>query len=529
MKKVVISCLLSFMITCGASTSFSNNTFAQAAEPKKVDSKSSSKGDSGDKKESHGKLKEIKTNFDTMYPVKIPTFEGRHLHEGNNFYNRGMYLEAYNEYFMAVRLNPSFWQGFRGMGYVYLKQGKQKKAINNYLKAIEIIKPVYESKTLDEGKTSLKEGDLYLAIAKFQKILNIPPEAGAAVDQGVQLLKENKKTAAQKKFEEAIKIDLAYDKTRPDGAYADAHFKLGTMNYEKKKYPDAIKEFAMAVKLDPSEFGYHYGLGNAYYKLAFKNKKKPDLKLLANSIKSYTKASNFNPRDIDVMYNLAAAKVDNAGLIKMQMQGKNDEINKIYDDIAKANQKSKGKGKKIVDVKFSMKEKFATDLKVAKINAQGEKFNVKAAKEASEAVILLEKITNANPMDAKAFSYLGDAYTLVGQKPNNFMRAADSYKKAISIDNNMSELYAKMGTTYYMASNIVPNSEELPITRDNSKMYVKFGKKFYRAEMLNYAKDSFNNYLVYGKGNSTARAYLATITKDIDNLGFRIPDKSTGR
>lgn len=531
MKKIALASLLSFIIFSGSSFNslYSN---AQAAESSKAEEKSGAKKDekSGDvsKKDAHGKVKEIKTNFDTMYPVKIPTFEGRHLQEGNKFYARGMYREAYGEYFMSVRLNPSFWQGFRAIGYVYLKQGKPKTAINNYLKAISIINPTYASKTLDEGKVALKEGDIYLAIAKFQKILNIPPEAGVLVDEGVQLLKENKKSAAEKKFNEAVKVDLAYDKTRPDGAYADVHFKLGSFDYDKKKYPEAIKEFEWAVKLDPSEFGYHYGLGNAYYKLAFKNKKKPDQSMLDKAVKSYEKAYAFDPRDIDVMYNLAAAKVDNAGLIKTKVQEKVDEVNKIYDEISKKNEKPKGKTK-VEPVKFNMQEKLDTDKKIFMLNAEGEKYNVKAVKEAEEAVRLLEKVTNANPQDAQAFSYLGDAYAMVGKKPDDFINAVDSYKKAIELDNTMTDLYAKMGTAYYLASNLTPNAEDLPITRENSKLYVKFGKKYYRAEMLISARDSFNSFLVYGKPNANARAYLATVNKDIDNLGFRVPDKNTGR
>ena len=188
MKKISVTVVLSIM----ASLVINNSNVALASGD------AAAKGHEA-KPDAHGKLKEVKTSFDTMYPVKIPTFEGRHLEEGNQFYEKGLYSQAYHEYFMAVRLNPSFWQGFRGIGYVYLRQGKPVKAINNYLKAIEIINPTYAAKTVDEGKLALKEDDLYLAIAKFQKVLNIPPEAGKLVDEGVALFKDNKKTGADRK------------------------------------------------------------------------------------------------------------------------------------------------------------------------------------------------------------------------------------------------------------------------------------------------------------------------------------------
>lgn len=471
--------------------------------------------------------KVVKTTFETMYPVKIPTFEGRHLEEGNKHYENGLYSKAYHEYFMAVRLNPSFWQGFRAIGYVYLKQGKPVKAINNYLKAISIINPTYAAKTLDEGQVALKEGDLYLAIAKFQKVLNIPPEAGKLVDEGVALLAENKKSQAQKKFEEAVKVDTTYDKRKPQGAYADVHFKLGTMNYEKKKYPEAIKDLEWAVKLDPSEYGYHYSLGNAYFKLAFKNKKKVENTLLSKAMKSYQKAYNFNPRDPELMYNLAVTKVEEASLYKLDVESKAEEISKIIDGDPKA---KKAKKKDEEPVKIDIAKKLADDKKVLLIDAKAKEINQIAVKNAKEAVTLLEKATLLNPLDANFYSYLGDAYAMVGEKPEHFVRAAKAYQKSIDLDSKNASLYAKMGASYYLASKIYPSTEDLPITQENAKLYNKFGKKFYRAEMLTSARDSFNSYFAFASNTkSSVKSYLSTVENDIANLGFRIPDKSTGR
>lgn len=524
MKNNVLKVILSTVIA----TSCSFTSIVYASSEKKPEANAHGA-------DPHGKLKEVKTNLDTAYPVKIPTFEGRHLEEGNRFYERGLYDNAYHEYFMATRLNPSFWQGFRGIGYVYMRKGKVVKALNSYLDAIKIINPVYASETLDEGKTAMKEGDLYLAASKFQKILNIPPEAGILVDEGVQLLKENKKSGAQKKFEEAIKVDLAYDKRRPRGSYADAHFKLGSMNYDKKKYPDAIKDLEWAVELDPSEFGYHYALGNAYYKQAFKNKKKPETDLLTKAVGSYERAYRFNPRDLDVMYNLAAAKVDEAGIEKSKALVKGAEADKFYTEIYKGSPSEKDKKKKVVVPPFAIKDRFKNVKEINKIDRAVEAINLKAATQAQQAVKLLEKVTNVNPSDMKALEYLGDAYAMVGQKPDDFLRAVDSYQKILKLDSSKVDLYTKIGSTYYMASNITPATEDLPIDNENSKLYTKFGKKYYRAEMLSYSKANFNSYLNSnllsgGGSNSTkVRAYLDTVNKEILSLGFRVPDKSTGR
>ena len=526
MKSLTLKAFLSLIISSSVLISTQSTTYAAATEKKTEHGAA----------DAHGKLKEEKIDYDTAYPVRGPTFEIRHLREGNNAYKRGLYQLAFNEYSMAVRLNPSFWQGFRGIGYVYMRQGKVKKALNSYLQGINIINPVYASETLDEGKTAMKEGDLYLAVSKFQKILNIPPEAGRLVDEGVQLIKENKKSAAQKKFDEAAKIDLEYDKSRPRGAYADVHFRIGTLSYEKKKYPDAIKQLECAVQLDPSEFVYHYGLGNAYYKMAFKNKNKPDRVLLTKAVKSYENAYQFNPRDTDVMYNLAAAKVDDASIEKTLVLEKQMEADKVYEEIYKGSPSTKDKKKKaVVAPTFNLRDRFKNVSQISKINREGDKINMRAVKQAQDAVILLEKVTNVNPSDGKALEYLGDAYTMLGQVPNDFIRAADAYKKAYNLDTNRTDLFNKIGTTYYMASNITPKTEDLPIDNNNFKLYSKFGKKYYRAEMLSSSRDSFNQYLnsqlLSGATSNSAkiRAYRDTVVKDIDNLGFRVPDTNTGR
>jgi tetratricopeptide (TPR) repeat protein len=389
MKKIALTALLSVLIYSSASVS-DKNAFAE---------------------EEHGK-KEAPVVYEPAYPVKIPKFEGRHLRVGDTYFNKGNYKMAYEEYYMATRLNPSFWQGFRGIGNVYMKQGLIKKAINNYLKAISIVNPTYAAKTLDEGKVALKEGDLFLAIAKFQKILAIEPAAGALVEESVQLVKDKKASAAQKKLDEAAKIDKEADITNKVGTYADLHFKIGSMDYEKKKYPDAAKEFELAVKLDPSEFAYHYALGNSYYKQAFKNKKQIDMKLLKDAIKSYQRAYNLNQRDIDVMYNLAAAKVDVASSIKAEMVAKRGEADKAIDDAAKLDDQraqittgvAKAKGDPVKLKTDSLKLK----ADAAKLAVEAKKLDDTSSQYVLESILLLEKVTTLNPKDPKAHVYIVD-------------------------------------------------------------------------------------------------------------------------
>jgi tetratricopeptide (TPR) repeat protein len=484
----------------------------------------------------HG-AKEEPVHYDPSHPVKIPKFEGRHLRVGDSYFNRGNYKMAYEEYYMSTRLNPSFWQGFRGIGNVYIKQGQVKKAINNYLKAISIVNPTYASKTLDEGKVALKEGDFYLAVAKFQKILAIEPAAGILVDEAVDLIKDKKASAAQKKLDEAAKIDKEADFTNKTGTYADLHFKIGSMSYEKKKYPEAIKEFELATKLDPSEFAYHYALGNANYKLAFKNKKQIDMKLLKTAISNYQRAYSLNQRDIDVMYNLAAAKVDVAASIKSGVVAKEQEASKANDDASKLDEDAAnivtGVGKAKGDPKKLKADAAKLKMDAAKLSSDAAKLNANASEYVLESITLLEKVTSLNPKDPQAHIYLGDAYTLAGYKPNDFVKSADEYMRAIALDGSLTNLYYKIGTAYYLASTINPNASDLPITKASAKNYLKFGKKYYKGDMLTSAQNHFNSYLLYnlrtGKNTAEARAYLATISKQIANLGFRIPDATTGR
>lgn len=518
------------------------NLFAMPAfsnEAKKDEKKGDKKVSEEKTKHKAGKLKEIKTKLETKYPVKIPTFEGKHWDAGNDFFDKGMYKEAYHEYFMSTRLNPSFWQGFKGIGDVYLNQGSTEKTINNYLKAISIINPTYAQKTLDDAQVSLKEGDYYLAIAKFRKVLAIDPDAGNLVNEAVELLKNGKKSQAEKKLQEAVKIDESLNQyDRKTLTYADAHFKLGTMMYEKKKYEDAQKEFEKSVKIDPSEPAYNYALGNAYYKIAYKNKKNLDSKLLNKAIVSYQQAYKLSPRDPELMYNLAVAKISQASIYQKTVFDKEEQIFKEVEGDPKAKKKPtvatpNKKAKEAPQEKFNLQAKFAKDIKVQKLSDESSKNATIASNISKEAVSLLEKVTILTPMDPKAYSYLGDAYVMMGgKKPLTYINAARAYQIAIDLDSSMSDLYAKMGTSFYLASKIIPDSGDLPITRENAKLYNKFGKPFYRADMLESASNSFNSFLRYSTKASkfaSVRSYLATVNNDIANLGFRIPDKSTGR
>lgn len=530
MKKLLPLSIVT-ILTLSSVNFFATPAFSSGAK------KEDKKGSEDKAKHKEGQVKEIKTKLETKYPVKIPTFEGKHWDIGNDFYDKGMYKEAYHEYFMSTRLNPSFWQGFKGIGDVYLNQGSTEKTINNYLKAVSIINPTYAKKTLDDAQISLKEGDYYLAIAKFRKVLAIDPEAGNLVNEAVELLNNGKKSQAEKKLQAAVKIDETINQyDRKILTYADAHFKLGTLFYEKKKYEDAQKEFEKTVKIDPSEAAYNYALGNSYYKLAYKNKKNLDSKLLNKAITSYQQAYKLSPRDPELMYNLAVAKISQASIYQKTVFDKETEIFKEVEGDPKNRKKAVATNKKAKEEpteKFNLVAKFAKDRRVQKLSAESAK-NEKIANNISrEAVSLLEKVTILTPTDPKAYAYLGDAYVMMGgNKPLTYLNAAKAYQIAINLDSKMSDLYAKMGTSFYLASKIVPESGDLPITRENAKLYNKFGKPFYRADMLDNASTSFNSFLRYSTKASkfsSVRAYLATVDNEIANLGFRIPDKSTGR
>lgn len=435
-----------------------------------------------------------KNGYKTEHAVEIPKFETRHLQIGDNFFKAGNYKGAYDEYYMSTRLNPSYWQGYRGLGNVFLKTGNIKKAINNYLKAISIVNPVYVANTLDEGQVALKEGDYFLAIAKFQKILAINPEAGAALDEGVKLLKENKKAKAEEKFKEAVKLD---------DDYADAHYKMGMVSYEKKKYPEAIKSFELAVKYEPSDYAYQYYLGNAYYKQANKDKKKLDSALIKKSIGSFSKAHELNQRDVDIMFNLASSLIDYASILRSKAAEK--EANAI---------------------------KAAGDKKEPVIPPDVDKLNSESVEISEKAVKLLEKVTAMVPQDSEAHTYLGNAYTMAAKNPLIYLKAVDEYQKAIAIDGSKTNLYFNIGVAYFLASATRPRSEDLPITKENAKQYIRFGKKYFKGDMLTYAQENFNSYLLYNlrdKNVSVARQYLATVTDQLNNLGFRVPDRTTGR
>jgi len=416
--------------------------------------------------------------YETLYPVKIPKFENRHFTTGNLYFNRGLYKQAYNEYYITIRLNPTFWQGYRGIANVFFVTGNINEALKYYLRAIDLVNPSYAARMLRSAKTDINTGDVMLGISKLQKILKIDPKAGALVDEGVKLLADNKAKDAQKKFEEAIKID---------SKYSVAYYKLGNLLYENKKYPEAMGYFQEALKYEKGESVYYYAFANASYKVALKNKKQIDMAILRTAIANYRVALLLYPRDYDSMFNLSIA---------------------IIDDVSRTSV--------IVNA-----DKTTTPNREAMSNS----------KDLKQAIALLERYTENKPMDAEARVYLGRAYALWSKRPVQFLKGVEEYRKAIDLEPSRKELYYDIGIIYYIASTIYPASEDLPITPETSKYYMKFGKKYYRGDMLASAKDSFNSYLLYnlgGKQRSLAQKYIALIDKQMLTLGFKPPDKGKG-
>lgn len=441
----------------------------------------------------HGAEVKKEVKYDLQYPVKLPQYEERHLDTGNKYFSSGNYLKAYDEYFLSIRLNPTFWQGFRGIGNVYVKTNRINKAIENYMKAINIINPTYMANTLDEALIAIKEKDLYLGIAKLQKILAIEPSAGRLVDEGVKLIQDNKKQKAIEKFQEAIKIDKTY---------ADAYYKLGNLQYEKKTYPEALKNYELAVKYDSSEYAYQYALGNAYYRQAYKNKKSLDYNLLKKAIEQYKIAYSFDQRDMDVLFNYSSSLVDQSLYILGEIDKKEQIIIKKAGD------------------KEPIFPPELTEMKNEAIN------NSRIASK------LLEKVTAFSPLDVEAHIYLGNAYMNIGELPYHYINAINEYKKAIELDSSKTQLYFNIAIAYYLASQLKVRTDDLPITKDNAKQYLRFGKKFYKGDMLTYAQENFNSFLVYNvrdKNVTNARKYLTTVSDAIAKLDFKVPDRSTGR
>jgi hypothetical protein len=94
-----------------------------------------------------------------------------------------------------------------------------------------------------------------------------------------------------------------------------------------------------------------------------------------------------------------------------------------------------------------------------------------------------------------------------------YKKAIDEYKLYIFKNpTNEGAAYYDIGFTYYNASKLEPNPNDLPINSDNKNTYSQYGVRFYKKDMINRA---LNNFEIYLNRNGSNKAEVLKLIKEL--------------
>ena len=173
---------------------------------------------------------------------------------------------------------------YNNRGLVYLNEGKNDTALQDFNKAIEL-NPDYAKAYNNRGTLFINENKNDEALKDFDKAIELMPGSeGFHIGRGNALKNKNR-------FEEAL---MEYDKAinlRAD--FAEAFYSRGTLFMNQGNYSQAIAEYSKAINLNPNYIEAYLNRGNSFR----------DNNQIDNALKDYEKVIILNPNFVLAYFN----------------------------------------------------------------------------------------------------------------------------------------------------------------------------------------------------------------------------------
>ncbi len=161
---------------------------------------------------------------------------------GNEYYEKGDYDKAIENYNMAIILNPSFMEAYFNRGLCYYNKKDYDKAIKNYTKAIEL-DPNNAVIYNNRGDAYYKLQKYDLAIKDYDRALDLNKKyLKAYYNRGLAYAVMEDYDSAINDFSKVIELD-------PD--FAEAYYVRGLAYEYLENYDRAIEDFQKALELNP--------------------------------------------------------------------------------------------------------------------------------------------------------------------------------------------------------------------------------------------------------------------------------------
>ncbi len=357
--------------------------------------------------------------------------------------SRGDAKVAESDFTQVVRLAPRQWQGHSGLGAALLTEGRTREAIHEL-----------------EAAQALHPGDLptMANLAVAYQLFGQPAKAlplFAGVDAHAKLKKQPLAPAISSSYARAL---AATGKTRAAETQmkaavdalpsnAELHDALGSIEAQEKDWPDAQREFAAAVQLDP-------GMASARLHLGLAMQAQGD----SAALEQMSEAARLAPDDafIALEYGraLAAAGQDDQAIplfqsvlerqpgsteAMLQLALAEQRTGKLQDSILLL--------RKVVAAE-PQNESTLTNLGMALAQAQ----------DAKDAVPLLQRAVKLAPNDVTAHQDLAAAYVQLSQ----FSDAAAELRTALRLAPDLPQLHYNLGLALKMqddAAGAIPELE----------------------------------------------------------------------
>lgn len=195
------------------------------------------------------------------------------------------------------------------LGNALSNEGKFRKAIGHYLKAVRI-KPDYGAAHYNLGVSLAEVGRLNEAVSQYQEALRFNPGSAKTHNNlGNALIRQGKIEEAISQYEQAIQLDPAL---------VDAHNNLANVLARQRKFDQAVTHYRKALKGEADSADIHYNLGLT---LSLQGD-------ATGAIRYYRRALELNPEKAEAHYNL--------GLLLSQ-QGKESDSRRHLEEAVRLN------------------------------------------------------------------------------------------------------------------------------------------------------------------------------------------------
>ncbi|MFQ6675636.1 MAG: tetratricopeptide repeat protein, partial [Fidelibacterota bacterium] len=197
------------------------------------------------------------------------------LQQAQDWMDKGELDSAETRVAMAIETNPTLADGYYLMARLYLRRYDLDKAREYLLTSIDMeghnqeYRDTFErvntiASLMAGAKRSLEGGDPYIAIGKYETVMEQYPEVSALAlyHMGLASMRADEIGEAAGYFKRAVTMDPLYEKpARALKGIADKLFNEGNQNLLRGNYEGATASYEQVLELSPTYYRAYYQLG----------------------------------------------------------------------------------------------------------------------------------------------------------------------------------------------------------------------------------------------------------------------------